>query len=629
MESPYAAVYAVAFSPDSSCLASASEGFTIRFWDTTSDKFREIRQADTRGTILIGLLFSPDGEWLASWSRSWSRPEVEMRNAKTGDCIYRITLEERVPLGSEIRFAFSSDSQRILVGSEQPGIWDVSGRTWINHLEVFPDRLLTSASSSEGTWVGHVYGENGHSIWNISETESVRMAEFLREDGFALPPSGQYAPGKAMPSSHRPSAISDDGTQIATCTESPFRLAIVDAITGAASYSDPQIARGTGNGLPELMTWSADSQWLAVAGIEGIGQIKIWDPKAIKNSSKTHEVHKSMRAMAFTADGRRFACGYEDGIIEIQDMASPGITLLTLEGHDSCVQAVVFSPSGNMLATQCAFLVKIWNIEATEECLHTFAAGQIDLRLAILPPSWPMAFSTDDSHFAFGQGENAIEVHGLTEQSMYQLKMDDITSLIFLPNRLSLAAGDKGRNIKIWDLGTKDTQERMFESDSWSLGLAFSSDGNLLAQSTTAGQIFLWEMSTGDCLCKLETEGQIRQLSFSPDDKSFMTEHGRLIPEHWPCNIDSRSNETREDDNQEDDSQEDDTQNDPIEVPFISQGYGIGFDGTWLTKDGERLVWLPPEHRQGLGFEQYALVAGSVVAIRNSSNQLSMYHFDH
>ncbi|VZH95991.1 unnamed protein product, partial [Fusarium fujikuroi] len=90
---------------------------------------------------------------------------------------------------------------------------------------------------------------------------------------------------------------------------------------------------------------------------------------------------------------RGFASGTEDGIIEIVDMTRPGDSLLTLEGHDSPVYALVFSPSGKRLATQCAFFVKIWNIEALGECVHTFQ----DLRLAITC-HWSMAFSTDDYH---------------------------------------------------------------------------------------------------------------------------------------------------------------------------------------------------------------------------------------
>lgn len=71
------------------------------------------------------------------------------------------------------------------------------------------------------------------------------------------------------------------------------------------------------------------------------------------------------------------------------------------------------------------------------------------------------------------------------------------------------------------------------------------------------------------------------------------------------------------------------TENNEIPVvPFVTQGYGIGFDVAWLTKDGERLVWLPPQYRPRYDYEKHVLVSDSVIAIRSSSNQLLMFGFE-
>ncbi|KAF5232109.1 hypothetical protein FANTH_13105 [Fusarium anthophilum] len=256
----------MAFSGNGQWLASTSQDYTIRIWDVatgvclqtiTSPHVEHLKTArsnfgipsqrnssntqtvDTRGTVIIGLAFSPDGELIASCS---SEPKVQIRNAKTGDCIYSITVEQRLPIGPEIRFSFSSDSRRILLGSEQPGIRDIAGCKWTEYPDIYPERLLTSAFHSDRTWVGHVFGEHGHSIWRFSETNSHRVVDLLRDDGYALPPSGQYPAGRPLPTSQRPSAISNDGTQVATCTEYPFRLAIADTTTGVVAFASPRYA---------------------------------------------------------------------------------------------------------------------------------------------------------------------------------------------------------------------------------------------------------------------------------------------------------------------------------------------------------------------------------------------------
>ncbi|KAF5022983.1 hypothetical protein F66182_4940 [Fusarium sp. NRRL 66182] len=615
IDNGYSQPQAVAFSTDSSRLALASESCTIEFWDTESVEFSKTRKVETRGTIIIGLLFSPDGEWLASWS---CEPKVQIRNAKTGDCIYNIALPQRLSIGPEIRFSFSSDSQRILIGSEEPRIRDIVNDSWMSHTEIWPDLLLTSAFSSEGAWVGHAYGEHGHSVWRISEGDSERKIEMLREDGYALPASGRYPTDRPLPTSQRPSAFSGDGKQIATCTEYPLRLAIIEAATGAVAYADARTAKAAEIGLPKAMAWSADSRWLAVGGGQGNGQIKIWDPKAIKNDSKNNETQKRIRTMALSADGQRLAWGSEDGIVEIEDVARPGNSILTLKGHDSTIHGIVFSPYGKMLATQCASHVKIWNMEAAGECVYTFDAGPIDVRF-LDTFFWPMAFSTENSQFAFSKGEEMIEVHDLTSQSMCQLETEHVSCLVFSPDGLSLAAGDKVGNITIWDLQAKEAQERKSGSvGGFSLAIAFSSDGKLLAHTTSTGEIHMWQMPAGKRILKLQTEWQVAQLSFSPDGESLMTEQGRLTPEYWPSHIDVQDHGT----------QDAETEGEPAVVPFVTQGYGVGFGGAWLTRDGEKLVWLPPEYRSGSNFERHVLVTDSVVVIRNSSNQLLTFGFD-
>ncbi|CAG7565872.1 unnamed protein product [Fusarium equiseti] len=592
-------LHVVTFSSDSSCLAVAYENYTIQLYDTTGDEFKKTLTIETIGKVMVGLLFSPDDKWLACWERAYFGPEFQIRDAKTGDCIHTIRIEEKLLIRPETRrFSFSSDSQRILIGSEQPGVRDIGGCKWLTYADIRPKQLLTSAFCSDGTWVGHAFGKDSHSIWKFSDTDCNQVMEMLREDG--------------------PSAISNDGKQIATCTEYPLRLAIVDATTGEVAFADPRTMNAAGNGLPMAMAWSADNQWLAVGANGGNGQIRIWDPKAIKDSSGKEEFRKRIKTMALSLDGQRFPSGSEDGIIEVMHTARPANTLFTLQGHDSAIKAVVFSPSARMLATQY------------------------------------------NSQFAFRQGENTIEVHDLKEKSMYELKWKHVSSLVFLPDGRSLAAVNWHDNVKVWDLQTKDAQEWMFKSHGQVLAIACSSDRKLLAYTISSGEIYIWQLGAEGCFLKLETEWMVDQLSFSPDSRSFITEHGRLIPEYWPSMVEIEDNtqvdahqherdntEATTHENERGSSQIDNDENEghstedddddengvnraqaiigvdeAVDVSFSIEGYGIGFEDAWLTKEGKRLIWLPTEYRP-----RSVIVTGSVVVIRTTSDQLLMFGF--
>lgn len=596
-------VFAVAFSTDGSCLASGSIDHKIRLWEAASGTFREMRVIHTKGKSTRALVFSPNGKWLASWS---CESDVEMHDAKTGNFVYRFAVRRQ----PKMSLSFSTDSQYILTGNYYPFILKIEDHSWVQWYHTIQGHLLGYAPSPEGKWVGHVYGTGGHWIWTISKEKCTQVLEMFREDGL-------FQPDPEWQRELRPSAISNDCKQIATCTMSPFQLVVVDVETRPSAFTNPRIHRGHWDSLPESMAWSADSRWLAVGSTPG--QITIWDPKAIRSDSKAQETHTNMHAMAFTADHQSFACGLENGIIKIQSVADPGMGLHTLEGHSSLVTAIVFSSNGNMLATRCASLIKIWNIESTGQCLCTIKTGLNDAR------PWAMAFSADESIFAFNQGMDKLNLHNLTGQSMYTLKMDRtldamflIESLAFSPDGLSLAAG-KGPVVQIWDLRSKGAH--MLISEAWEFPrrcngkgtVVFSNNGKLLAHhANPSGMIYIWQMPEEICILKLSTKRNIRQLSFGRDGRSLITEYGRFVPEYWPSDIDMQANSE-----------------DVPDVPFAIQGYGVGFDDVWLTKDGKRFVWLPPEHRPSSENEKPIFTADSVVATLNSSSQLSMYYFDH
>jgi WD40 repeat protein len=78
--------------------------------------------------------------------------------------------------------------------------------------------------------------------------------------------------------------------------------------------------------------------------------VRLWDP-ATGQPTGTLEGHEStVYGVAFSPDGRLLATGGDDGTVRLWDPAT-GQPTGTLEGHADTVNDVAFSPDGRLLAT--------------------------------------------------------------------------------------------------------------------------------------------------------------------------------------------------------------------------------------------------------------------------------------
>ncbi len=488
-------IQSLAFSPDSTTLASGSHDHSIRLWDLQTGQCLKTLQGHTG--CVQSLAFSPDGVTLASGSHDHS---IRLWNGQTRQCV-------KVLAGHQDRVlfvAFSPDGQTLISGGadDRVNIWQMDAGQCIRQIETHLNWALAIALSPDGQTLATASDDKTVKFWDLHTGECIRTLPNYSNKVWAV-------------------AFGPEGRQLATASDDRT-VKLWDVVTGECLQTLQAHTQ-----LVWLVAFSLDGQTLLSASDDGT--VRLWSATA-GQCLRTFKTHSNwVLSVAFDATGERLISGHQDGQIRLWNRLT-GACLRTLQGHSSPVSSIVLLPPeieppkgdharlsperhGQLFASGSDDLtIKLWDLNRGD-CVRTLWGHQGWVQSITVSPEGRLLASGSHDHTIKLWDWRSGECLRTLEGHLHRVK-----TVAFSPKGKHLASGSDDRTLKIWEVQTGLCLQTFEGHQDWVFSVAFSPTGKQVVSGSGDRTLKVWDVQTGNCVQTLTGHSRrVRSVAFSPD----------------------------------------------------------------------------------------------------------------
>ena len=494
--------------------------------DSTKWKLPEGAKARLGKGHIFDMAYSPDGKLLAAAGTIG----IWIYDGRTGEELNLLT--EHMESASTV--AFSADNQLLACDGKDNTIllWDLhTGKhkmTLTGHIE----GISSVVFSPDGKTLASGSGDETIRLWDVSTGEQLLV--FAGHAGSVS--EVMYSPDGEMLASHGMDemihlwdahtgeflrsitgykgdvysiAYSPDGEVLASGGE--------DGIIRFWEYHTGQLktsltATTDSDGISSVM-FSPDGKTLVSNNYED-DMIQFWDVATGERLKTIKSPPETTHHIVFSSDGRTLVNAGSDGTIRFWDVATTD-PIRTLNGYAEMFRDMTYSPDGNTLATvSTGPSLRLWDPH-TGKLKKTYYPGSISITC--------IAYAPDGVTLACGPGPDEYDTVFLlnTETGefgrIFQGDYDGFESVAFSSDGKMIAGGDNNGGIYLWDVSTGETVKKIEWGQDFVRTVAFSPDRQILV-STNDSEICFWNIITGEAIKTLSSNS----IALSPDWKKFV-----------------------------------------------------------------------------------------------------------